>query len=251
MTGEAKQPRMKVLCMGMPRTGTMSMAQALSVLGYSNVHHGLKMIDNNHQWAQFDEIAAALMEGKDLTQQDFEKIFSEYDACTDMAAPFGLDIIKAYPDAKVVLVERDYGRWNNSIGMVFTTLFGPMSYLSIDCVERLIGSKAGPACRKLMLHWGKTTSSKDLVANLQQSYERHYREIRAGVPADRLLDFKLADGWAPLCEFLGKEVPDAPFPRTNEAKELQRVIRLKIASNVGIAMKLLVPFLVGGIAVGI
>jgi hypothetical protein len=36
------------------------------------------------------------------------------------------------------------------------------------------------------------------------------------------LEFKLKDGWKPLCEFLGKEVPNEPFPHVNEGKWLTR-----------------------------
>ena len=39
---------------------------------------------------------------------------------------------------------------------------------------------------------------------------------QASVPADRLLIFDVKQGWAPLCEFLGRPVPAVPFPRGNE-----------------------------------
>ena len=38
----------------------------------------------------------------------------------------------------------------------------------------------------------------------------------------RLLVFDVREGWAPLCDFLGVEVPDEPFPRLNEAQEMRR-----------------------------
>lgn len=39
--------------------------------------------------------------------------------------------------------------------------------------------------------------------------------IRGLVPKERLLEWTVEDGWEPLCEFLGKPVPDEPFPHTN------------------------------------
>jgi hypothetical protein len=36
------------------------------------------------------------------------------------------------------------------------------------------------------------------------------------------LVFDVREGWAPLCEFLGVEAPDEPFPRLNEAREMRR-----------------------------
>uniref|UniRef100_H2Z271 Uncharacterized protein n=1 Tax=Ciona savignyi TaxID=51511 RepID=H2Z271_CIOSA len=42
-----------------------------------------------------------------------------------------------------------------------------------------------------------------------------YRNHNAGVLQDKLLVYNFKDGWGPLCEFLGEEVPDKPFPRAN------------------------------------
>jgi hypothetical protein len=41
--------------------------------------------------------------------------------------------------------------------------------------------------------------------------------IRGLVPKDRLLEWYIDDGWEPLCKFLGKPVPDTPFPHANAA----------------------------------
>lgn len=35
-------------------------------------------------------------------------------------------------------------------------------------------------------------------------------------PKDRLLVFRLSEGWEPLCKHLGKPVPNVPFPHVNE-----------------------------------
>lgn len=39
--------------------------------------------------------------------------------------------------------------------------------------------------------------------------------IRGLVPKERLLEWSVDEGWEPLCAFLGKEVPDEPFPHAN------------------------------------
>jgi hypothetical protein len=41
-------------------------------------------------------------------------------------------------------------------------------------------------------------------------------------------------GWGPLCEFLGVEEPDKPFPRLNDAGEIQRLILVVRILSVGI-----------------
>jgi hypothetical protein len=52
-----------------------------------------------------------------------------------------------------------------------------------------------------------------------KAYERgllaHNEHVRAAA-GDRLLEWEASQGWEPLCKFLGKAIPDEPFPRINE-----------------------------------
>ena len=36
-------------------------------------------------------------------------------------------------------------------------------------------------------------------------------------PKEKLLVYHVSEGWEPLCKFLGKEIPDKPFPHKNIA----------------------------------
>ena len=37
---------------------------------------------------------------------------------------------------------------------------------------------------------------------------------------------EVKEGWGPLCQFLGEEIPDVPFPRVNDTAEFNQRIRL-------------------------
>jgi hypothetical protein len=50
-------------------------------------------------------------------------------------------------------------------------------------------------------------------------FREHIAKVESEIPAERLLTFDWRDGWQPLCEFLGVEVPETPFPRTNSSRE--------------------------------
>ena len=39
----------------------------------------------------------------------------------------------------------------------------------------------------------------------------------------KVLEWTPEDGWEPLCEFLGKEVPKVEFPRLNEGEEIRKL----------------------------
>lgn len=60
-------------------------------------------------------------------------------------------------------------------------------------------------------------------------------------PKDRLLVYKVSEGWEPLCEFLGVKVPDKPFPHRNMAGNV--IEELKTSNK--IAGKLLMQGIAG------
>ena len=52
-------------------------------------------------------------------------------------------------------------------------------------------------------------------AEWTQSYDEWVAHVKATVKPENLLIFSSKDGWEPLCKFLGKEIPNVPFPRSN------------------------------------
>ena len=59
-------------------------------------------------------------------------------------------------------------------------------------------------------------------ATMIAAYERHNAAAREAAPADRLLEWRAADGWAPLAAGLGVLVPDVPFPASTPASNSAR-----------------------------
>jgi hypothetical protein len=51
------------------------------------------------------------------------------------------------------------------------------------------------------------------------AYRRREAKVRAEIPPGRLLVFDVAEGWEPLCRFLGVPMPDEPFPKVNSGEE--------------------------------
>jgi len=43
-------------------------------------------------------------------------------------------------------------------------------------------------------------------------------------PKDKLLVLNVRDGWEPLCKFLGKDVPDVPFPHKNVGGSIHELL---------------------------
>lgn len=68
-----------------------------------------------------------------------------------------------------------------------------------------------------------TNNDPNNKAKIRQAYVDHYANVRAVVPKENLLEFKSEDGWEPLCKFLGKPVPEGPYPHINDAKALVKL----------------------------
>lgn len=188
-------------------------------------------MDSPSDWQIFDKAADATFPnlptytGKPFTREDWDQLFGPCEAVTDVASVFAPQLLEAYPEAKVVLVQRDIERWYKSLDdSVLKSLWGPVPEFFVSYVEPLLGSVAGPANRKMMYGFFGANDVDTIRLKARDSYRQHYQYIKETVPPENLLEFNLADGWEPLCKFLGKDVPDMPFPHANEAAALRRKI---------------------------
>ncbi|HEY6740678.1 MAG TPA: sulfotransferase, partial [Actinopolymorphaceae bacterium] len=147
----------------------------------------------------------------DGDEVDWDSALDGYVGAIDWpASAFWREISDAYPDAIVVLSVRDSARtWWES--MDATVL--PVAR------EATAPSWSGGLDLIRLLERFTGTTQWDDRAVLMRAYDAHCAEVRAAVPADRLLDWRPSDGWAPLCRALGVPVPDEPFPFLNRRSE--------------------------------
>lgn len=68
-------------------------------------------------------------------------------------------------------------------------------------------------------------------------YDAHYAEWRREIPRERVLEYKVQDGWGPLCEHLGVPVPmvevdgrmvEEEFPRLNDGASMRAAAGIKM-----------------------
>ncbi|CAJ0548566.1 Ff.00g021790.m01.CDS01 [Fusarium sp. VM40] len=257
---ESSKPKreMQVLSLGLPRTGTASMAEALTVLGYKDVYHGIKSIDNKEDWAILEKAADASFPnlpsytGRPFTREQWDELWGHCEAVTDVASVFAPQLIGSYPDAKVILVIREYDAWFKSMDEgVLKALWSPIGQFSINYIEPVIGSVAGRAATKQMQGLFQAKDAQEARQKGREAYDRHHRVIKEMTPRERLLVYRLGDGWGPICEFLGKPVPEQEFPWVNEAAELRRVISVKIKRNIQEAVVVALPWVGAAAAVGV
>lgn len=244
---------MKVLCLGLPRTGSTSMAEALTVLGYKDVYHTSQTVARPGDWVHLERAADATFPclpsyapEPPFGRADWDRLWGRSEATTDAASIFAPQLIAAYPDARVVLVERDYDRWHASMfGSLFPVVWGPMSNLTARWVEPLVGFRGGAATRKMLLGLFDAHDPDEAQRNAPRVHEEHSRRIKELVPEDRLLVYRMGQGWEPLCNFLGCDVPDSEFPWLNEAAMLRRIALQITVDNTLKAAAVVAPWVAG------
>lgn len=209
---------------GYGRTGTDSTKEALNILGL-RCYHMREVIGNpdNAHHVDFWRRVAEMPPG---TAHDWSKVFADYRAAVDNpAACVWQELMDAYPDAKVLLTVHPGGAeaWYDS---VMDTIYFTERLWQWRVLETVtpFARKFGPMARTLIWQRFHKGTMPDRSAAIAE-YHHHIAAVKAAVPADRLLIFSVADGWAPLCAFLGLPVPDQSFPRINDRDAIKRDIR--------------------------
>ncbi|GDX52970.1 sulfotransferase family protein [Bacteroidota bacterium] len=176
----------KIICVGYQKTGTTTIRQALTILGY-------KIAGNNHNLLlpilhkRFDIILDFIDKVDAVADNPWPKIYKELD----------IEI----PGCKFILTLRDEESWYKSVSSHIGELRNPMH-------EWLYGKGKGVP-----------KYNKESVIETYRNHLAEVHEYFKNRPEDLLImDLKKGDGWEKLCAFLNKEIPEIPFPHANKAE---------------------------------
>jgi hypothetical protein len=191
----------EVIGTGFGRTGTDSLREALSLLGFGPCHHMREV--NKH--AEQKRLWRALVQG---AVPDWEQLFAGYRSCVDWpSAYYWRELIEVYPKAKVVLTYRTAESWWESFAQTILAGIeqgGDPASLGLTLIrDQVFGGRPADRAHAIAL------------------YEDNVKTVKATVPPERLLIHSLGDGWEPLCAHLGVSIPAQPYPSGNTASEFQ------------------------------
>jgi hypothetical protein len=176
----------KIFGIGLSKTGTSSLAQALQRLGYKTK----------------DCMGTSRYVPGDLSSIDMDTVLA-HDALTDTPIPsFYKELDARFPGSKFILTVRDRAGWLQSCRKQFN--------------ER--SAAAQNEAHRLLFEDLYGTNVFD-----EEGFSRGYERFVAGVheyfkdrPGDLLvLDVTAGEGWETLCPFLGRPAPDIAFPKAN------------------------------------
>jgi len=197
---------LKLIGAGLGRTGTLSLKFALEQIGFGPCYHMTEAMLNPEAPAHWIRAADG--------NPDWETLFNGFVATVDYpGCTFWRELAGYYPEAKILLSVRDPEHWFESTQ---ETIF------SDRAIAMLNQTPMRPFLEK--------TAWKDFGSRIHdrefmiEQFKRHNDEVQRSIPQDRLLVYEAAQGWAPLCQFLGVPAPAAPFPRANSREEMKTMM---------------------------
>jgi hypothetical protein len=205
---------MRVIGAGLPRTGTLTQKVALEMLGLGPCYHWVDVL------ADLDRVALwqQALDGR----APWEQIFAGFHSTVDWPGGyFYRELMDIYPEAKVLLSVRDPEAWERSFRETVWMMGHGESLLRLLSSAR---AHVDPQWQRYLafverMFWGEQGTFAAGHAEPDQLIEamaRHNQEVQSAVPAERLLVWKVTDGWEPLCRFLEVDVPSEPMPHVND-----------------------------------
>ena len=201
---------------GLSRTGTTTLRRVIEDLGFGTCYNSSELF-THPRGIEFWE---GIENGEKV---DFEEFFDNYGAIIGFPGYiFHRELVKKYPDAKVILSYRDPEEWYEDIrGTVFQPASSHVNKSYSEEVRKFDDYLAGCITRihsmqARILEDGYFEGRFDDKEYSIKRYVQWNEEIKAAYPPDRLLVYQVTEGWKPVCDFLEVPVPeDKPFPHLN------------------------------------
>lgn len=210
---------MKVIGAGLPRTATTTQLIALETLGLPCYHMRDMMGDLEKSVPQWRHA----LEGNG----PWDELFEGRESVVDWPGSYHWrELMGVYPDAKVLLSIRSAESWVESMHNTIAAIwFGEnlMHHLAMARYE------VDPAFASWLDILTDMWTKADIMMpsggdreEMAKGFERWNQEVIDTVPSERLLVWPPKDGWEPLCEFLGIDVPEGPVPNVNDTENFQK-----------------------------
>ncbi|KAJ8655107.1 hypothetical protein O0I10_009142 [Lichtheimia ornata] len=208
---------LKVIGAGYGRTGTDSLRTALNILGFNCFHMRSVMMDNVDRHPEvFTD--AFLHPEKPV---DWDMLYEGFDAAVDWPTVSFVDrLMKHYPDAKIVLTDRDADSWYRSVKSTLFSLVseGRRDYDSMSEYMKRVRKMGEVLILDGALYDPEKFNDEEAIKAM---FNAHVEWVKKNVPSDRLFIMQLGEGWERLCKFLDVPVPDVPYPSANSSKSFQ------------------------------
>lgn len=184
----------KIIGIGLPKTGTNTLAAACEILGVQNIAHRPE---------------GMLQQYRDTGSWDMGKRGAVFDI-----NPWPLRaMVDAYPDARFIHTVRPVDLWLASCQRHFqpSPFINPLGRLEI---------------------FGVCKWAEGVFRETHYRHGRFVDAFSSAEKGFYVMQFEIGrDGWRELCQFLGVPVPSVPFPHLNKSTEEKRIPWTPIATT--------------------
>lgn len=187
-----RSKKTKIFGIGLSQTGTKSLTQALTMLGFHVIH------------SPDDEVTL-----KEVMAGNYNfSILNDFDGITDITvAPFYAQLDKLFPDSKFILTVRDKESWLRSLEAQWSAKH------AFD--DSSASNEANMQRRRLLrvTAYGTYTFNKERFSDV---YDLHYKNVieyfKQRPESLLIINIYAGEGWGKLCPFLNQPILDRPFP---------------------------------------
>jgi hypothetical protein len=183
----------KIFGIGLNKTGTNSLNEALKILGFRAIHY------------PNDEITYS-----ELSMGCFKlSIMNHYDAATDLSiAGYYAELDREFPDSKFILTVRNKQEWLRSVHNHWIH----NQYLYESNSESNHRHKFGKFITLAVFGCYQFNAER-----FSRVYDLHCKNV-IDYFGNNVLVYNICgrEGWEPLCKFLNMDVPNSSFPYLNK-----------------------------------
>ncbi|OCT55077.1 hypothetical protein CLCR_03089 [Cladophialophora carrionii] len=233
------QGPLQVIAAGLPRCATTTLKEMFENKGLLDVGPTMHMNRCLPSPANMRMVYDALSEKDTQKRRDIlYKLFSGCAATADFPGHLFLeDLVEMYPDAKVILNIRKGGAedWEASMK---TTIAPFMTWqYRVACYW----SAPDYWHYRCEVEWQRLVQEKFGADNFwdKEVYERHNEWVKQVCRAKgrEVIVWEPSMGWGSLCEGIGRKVPDADVPRTNDRAKMEKIVGWRIKLGLSLWMK--------------
>jgi len=198
---QAEAPRRKVFGIGLSRTGTTSLTQALNILGYKAIHFPHDDVTRAELYRFFavgsGRLSLALLqEANAITDTPVCCVFKALD--------------QAYPGSQFILTVREKHAWLTSCRSFWLEQVEPYCR---EKPERWLAQYLRVIHERL---YGRQDYEPETFSKAYDTYTAEVKEYFRERPQDLLiLDICAGEDWSQLAPFLEVPIPETPFPWEN------------------------------------
>ena len=199
---QSRSQPLRVICLGLPRSETESLHNALQILGFDGVSHGFEWwLHHSNRSMLYCELMLLKLQNRMpspeiLRERYFDRLLGDMEATTDVPSVwFATELLQAYPDARVILNRRrDLQAWKKSFRASVLPMMQSWHYwfASWFNAELFWGVWLTDMGHRQLLFRG------DFEKNAERAYLNHYEGLEQMLKANdrEYLDWSVEDGWS-------------------------------------------------------